>query len=71
MDANHGVGHEFTFNNFCSGMGVYAIGENAYNKSDHGRFSFFSNNRQYTFHDGLLCLQAQKLISKNTLYILS
>lgn len=62
MVTDNGLGPESSLNDLCCGLGVYAISKNADTKSNSGHSSFFSNYRQHTFYDGLLCLQTQKLI---------
>jgi hypothetical protein len=70
MAKSDGTRHEPTDNNICCDLGLNATCKNENNKRNNGHYFIFGHYWQRVIYDGLLCLQAQRLTSKNTYYSL-
>jgi hypothetical protein len=65
MVKDNGARDELADDNFCRHLGLNAACKNEDNKRNNGHNFVFSHYWQRVIYDGVLCLQAQRLTSKN------
>jgi hypothetical protein len=70
MAKNHGPCDEPADDNLCRHLGLNATCKNENYKRNNGHYFIFGHYRQRVIYDGLLCIQAQRLTSKNIYYYL-